>query len=91
MKFAEVKYDDLNEIRKLQPEGWPDIVTDFEYYLDSAFCNPIKTVLGGKIVGVGVTIIFGESAWIAHIIVDKEFRKRGIGSRNIFLIAKWFC
>ena len=83
MKFAEVKFDDLNEIRKLQPEGWPDIVTDFEFYLDSAFCNPIKTVLGDRIVGIGVTIIFGESAWIAHIIVDKEFRKRGIGARIV--------
>jgi GNAT superfamily N-acetyltransferase len=83
MKFAEVKYDDLNEIRKLQPEGWPDIVTDFKFYIDSAFCSPIKTVLGDRIVGIGVTIIFGESAWIAHIIVDKEFRKRGIGTRIV--------
>ena len=83
MKFTEVKFDDLIEIRKLQPEDWPDIVTDFEFYIDSAFCNPIKTVLGDKTVGIGVSIVFGESAWIAHIIVDSEFRKRGIGSRIV--------
>jgi len=83
MKFDEVIFDDLKEIRQLQPEGWPDIVTDFEFYVRSAFCNPIKTVVGDKIVGVGVTIIFDESAWIAHIIVEQEFRKRGIGTRIV--------
>jgi len=79
MKFATVTYNDLKEIGKLQPEGWPDIVTDFKFYLDSGFCIPIKIVLGNRIVGLGAAILLGDSAWIAHIIVDEEFRNKGIG------------
>jgi ribosomal protein S18 acetylase RimI-like enzyme len=79
MKFATVTYNDLGEIRHLQPEGWPDIVKDFKFYLDADFCLPVKKVLGKRIIGVGAAIVLGDSAWIAHIIVDSGFRKRGIG------------
>lgn len=80
MKFATVTYNDLNEIGYLQPEGWPDIAVDFKFYVDSQFCIPIKTVLGTRIVGIGAAILLGDSAWIAHIIVEKESRNKGIGS-----------
>ena len=79
MKFDSVTYSDLNEIRKLQPEGWPDIVSDFKFYLDTDFCLPLKTELGNRIAGIGAAILLGYSAWIAHIIVDKDFRNKGIG------------
>lgn len=79
MKLANLTYNDLSEIRHLQPEGWPDIVQDFKFYLDADFCLPVKKVHGNRIVGIGAAIILGDSAWIAHIIVDPEFRKRGIG------------
>jgi len=79
MKFATVTYHDLGEIRHLQPEGWPDIVKEFKFYLDADFCLPVKKVHGNRMVGIGAAIILGDSAWIAHIIVDPEFRKRGIG------------
>lgn len=77
--LAPVTYNDLHDIRKLQPEGWPDIVTDFKFYVDAGFCLPVKKVLGVRIVGIGAAIILGDSAWVAHIIVDKDYRKKGIG------------
>jgi len=79
MNLDTLTYDDLSEIGHLQPEGWPDIVTDFKFYLASAFCIPVKRMHGSRIVGTGAAIILGDSAWIAHIIVDKEYRNRGIG------------
>lgn len=79
MQFDPVTYNDLGEIRNLQPEGWSDIVPEFKFYVDSAFCNPIKIKIDNKIVGVGASIAFNNTSWIAHIIVESSFRKRGIG------------
>jgi hypothetical protein len=56
MLFETLTYNDLKEIRNLQPEGWPDIVSEFESYIDQDFCHPIKTRLDGKIVGIGTLI-----------------------------------
>lgn len=37
-------------------------------------------MLGGQIAGIGCAIVYGETAWLAHIIVHPEFRNRGIGT-----------
>ena len=47
------------------------------------FCNPIKVVMDGKIVGIGASIAFEKSAWLAHIIVDSNYRNRGIGYKIV--------
>jgi GNAT superfamily N-acetyltransferase len=70
---------DLQQIKHLQPEGWSDIVTEFEFYINSDFCTPIKLELDGIIVGVGASIAFEKTAWLAHIIVDTNYRNKGIG------------
>jgi GNAT superfamily N-acetyltransferase len=70
---------DFNAIRKLQPEDWSDIIPYFEYYVRTPFCHPLKALMNGVVAGTGVSIINGRSAWIGHIIVDKQFRNRGIG------------
>ena len=77
MQFEKITYNDLDELKKFQPNGWTDIVTEFDFYLNSEFCNPIKTLINKKIVGIGASINFKKTSWIAHIIVDKEFRRRG--------------
>jgi len=80
LKFEPIIPDDLNEIRGLQPPDWTDIIPSFRFYIDSGFSNPVKVVLEGKTVGVGVSISFPYTTWLAHIIVDPEFRNHGIGS-----------
>ncbi len=72
--------EDLNEITYLQPEGWPDIIREFDFYIKSGFCNPIKAKINNRIVGVGASITYKDTSWIAHIIVDQNFRKHGIGT-----------
>ncbi len=79
MHFGEITYNDLNEIRKLQPQGWTDIVPEYEYYMGRDFCFSVKALLDSKIVGVGTLIVFDKTAWLAHIIVDKNHRNSGLG------------
>jgi hypothetical protein len=79
LQFATIITSDLKEIRDLQPEGWPDIVPEFEFYIRKDFCHPIKALFNNRIVGIGTSIIFSRTAWLSHIIVGLEFRNRGIG------------
>ncbi len=69
---------DLDNIRELQPEGWPEIVPSFEYYLNNSFCRPVKIIVENKIAGIGSGNTFGKTAWLSHIITRPEFRNRGI-------------
>jgi len=43
MQFEKVTIEDLDEIRNLQPQDWSDIIPEFEFYIQSPFCSPIKT------------------------------------------------
>jgi N-acetylglutamate synthase-like GNAT family acetyltransferase len=88
MKFETITYKDLGEIVNLQPDGWPDIVPEFEYYIKKDFCHPLKTKADNKIVGVGTSIVFGKTGWLAHIIVDNNYRKRGIGYKIVEELLK---
>jgi GNAT superfamily N-acetyltransferase len=72
---------DIEDVKRLQPEGWPDIISSIEYYFKSRICFPFKAVLNGKVVGIGTAIIHGRTGWLAHIIVDKECRNAGIGTK----------
>lgn len=83
MEFTPVTPVDLNEIGKLQPEGWTDIVPKFRYYIDSGFSYPVKVSINGQIIGTGVSISFQHTSWLANIIVDSRFRKQGIGGEIV--------
>ena len=75
-----VQLSDIDSLVWLQPPDWKeDIRPHFNYYYNSAFCDPVKFIREDKIVGVGTTFKHRNSAWLAHIIVHPEFRNRGIG------------
>ena len=80
MKLKSMSEKDIENFRHLQPAGWPDIAPEFEYYVKMPFCCPVKVVFKQRIIGIGAGISLGDTAWLAHIIVDKSFRRRGIGS-----------
>lgn len=76
--------DDLSALPKLQPEGWTNSITPaFNYYLESPFCFPFKYVVDGNVAGTGCGINYGETAWLAHIIVNKNYRRRGIALKIV--------
>lgn len=79
MQLKQVHKGDLDAIGKLQPEGWSAIVPSFQFYLENSFCLPMKAEIDGKIAGIGAIIFFERTAWIAHLIVAKEHRGKGMG------------
>jgi hypothetical protein len=74
---------EIDQIRNLQPDGWPDITDSFRFYADNDFCFPVKMSIGDKIVGIGNSIIFEKTAWLSHIIVNIEHRSLGIGFKIV--------
>ena len=87
MIIAPITGVDLQCISDLRPDGWNDPVPFFKFYLDNSFCHPIKVISDNRIVGIGSGNSFGNTAWLAHIIVIPEFRRKGIGS----LIVNYLC
>jgi len=71
--------NDIGLFRHLQPQGWSDITLYFRFYCKQDFCYPIVAICGRKIVGVANAIMNGDTGWLAHIIVDEEYRRMGIG------------
>ncbi len=79
MQLEPITLDDLKNLPHLQPEGWSDILPDLQFYVMSDYCNPVKMTADNTIAGIGASIHFKDTAWLAHIIVDAGFRNRGIG------------
>ncbi len=72
---------DVPVLQDLQPEGWDNLTPIFNYYLRSDFCYPLKIVIDNKVIGTGVSIIHDDVAWLAHIIVHKDHRNKGVGQQ----------
>jgi GNAT superfamily N-acetyltransferase len=87
--------EDVEHVSELQPEGWGNILTSIRFYCTASFCYPLKASINDKIVGIGTAIFHGSTAWLAHIIVHKDYRNAGIGSAItdslIGLVRKTSC
>ncbi len=83
MILEPIEFNDLVEIRNIQPEDWADIIPDIQFYLKSPFCYPIKATIDTEIAGIGTLITFGNTGWLAHIIVGSNYRNKGVGSRIV--------
>jgi len=86
MNIEPIAAHDLDEIRHFQPDGWPDILPEFRYYIASDFCFPIKATMDDRIVGIGASIELRNSCWLAHIIVDPQHRNKGIGFQIVEIL-----
>jgi ribosomal protein S18 acetylase RimI-like enzyme len=91
MRVETLVQNDVKLLGELQPEGWGDIMLNFDFYTKYSFCFPIKTVIENKIAGIGATIVHDDVAWLGHIIVHPDYRNRGIGkliTENLVEIGK---
>ncbi len=79
MEISSFQYTDIVLLKRIQPEGWSGLEPVFQYYLDASYCEPIKVTHKGDLLGVGVAILYPTTAWLAHIIVDENHRRQGIG------------
>lgn len=80
MRILPFQPSDVSNISHLQPDGWFPIEPYFKFYTESSFCSPLKIVKDEKILAIGTSIFHRQSAWVAHIIVGKDFRNQGIGT-----------
>lgn len=74
---------DIAKMLELQPEDWNDIRPSLQLYLNLNFCRLVKVQYGSQLIGIGANIRYRTSAWLAHIIVHHDFRRRGIGTNII--------
>jgi hypothetical protein len=88
MQIEKLTHSEIEKIRNLQPDGWSDITGAFQFYTNNDYCNPIKVLIDNKIVGIGNSILFDNSAWLSHIIVDKDYRNCGIGLGIVDFLLK---
>lgn len=80
MQIKTLTISDIDKIKHLQPDGWPDITDAFKFYCNNNYCSPVKVIINNEIAGVGCSIHFQHTAWLAHIIVDTAFRRQGVGA-----------
>lgn len=88
MQCNRITHVDIEQIKSLQPDGWPDITDAFRFYCDNDYCHPIKVSLDEKIIGIGNSVMFNKTAWLAHIIVSLDYRNQGIGFKIVDLLQK---
>ena len=72
--------EDITNLPLIQPADWPDITPTFLHYLHSSFCFPYKLIADNTFAGTGTVIIHNDVAWLAHIIVHLDHRKKGLGN-----------
>lgn len=80
MNIEPITSVDLPSLKPFQPPEWSNISPSLEYYTQHIFCHPIKILQDDKIIGIGNTILFEDTAWLSHIITHPDHRGKGIGS-----------
>lgn len=77
---------DVPILNSIKPDTWASIREIHEHYLRCPGCTSVKAVdRDGRLLGIGTGIAFGQTGWLAHIIVLGEHQRRGIGTR----IVEW--
>ena len=62
--------------------GWNQTLADWERFLRASPTGCFAAEVDGKVVGTSTTIVYeGRFAWIGMVLVDPEYRSRGIGTR----------
>src|SRR5690554_108797 len=91
MNLSPLNPTEINQIPNILPPGWGGVIPTFIHYANAHFCFPIKLTVDYKIAGTGTAIIHNNTAWLAHIIVHREYRNQGFGkliTQRLIDIAK---
>src|SRR5260370_25898488 len=72
--------DDLDVAMRLKDQaGWNQTEADWRRFLEMEPTGCFVADWDERLIGTTVTCMFGPVAWIAMVLVDPEFRGRGIG------------
>jgi GNAT superfamily N-acetyltransferase len=75
MGFADIPFG----MRLKEEAGWNQTEADWRRYLELQPDGCFMALLDGQPVGTVTTCIFGPVAWIAMVLVDGRYRRKGIG------------
>ncbi|MDR2543732.1 MAG: GNAT family N-acetyltransferase [Treponema sp.] len=89
MKIERITIKDLDKLKHFNPDGWSDIIPKIEYYVKSDYCHPVKMFDENDIFAIGAAILYGNTGWIAHIIVNEKFRSQGYGTKIISYLCEY--
>lgn len=88
MLIKKIGESDIAGLNKLPPQGW-----DFDYeafltrYISDDFFHAFILVQDETIVGTGNVFLKGAIGWLANIIVDENYRGKGLGFKlTTFLV-----
>ena len=83
MKLRTMTTDDIPAGMRLKDlAGWNQTPADWRCFLESSPSGCFAAEVEGKVVGTAATIVYEQRfAWIGMVLVDPEFRGRGIGTR----------
>ncbi|MFA9388772.1 MAG: GNAT family N-acetyltransferase [Prolixibacteraceae bacterium] len=71
----------MDQLDKLPPPEWQSNAYDLFMYNDwQPWFHPYQVLDKHKLVGFGMIFHFADVAWLGWIIVDKRYRKLGIGT-----------
>jgi GNAT superfamily N-acetyltransferase len=80
IRIRTLAHDDIPFAMKLKDQaGWNQTETDWQRFVDMQPDGCFVAEWDGQTVGTTVTCVFRSVAWIAMVLVDPEFRGRGIG------------
>jgi GNAT superfamily N-acetyltransferase len=83
MNLRTMTADDIPAGMRLKDlAGWNQTPADWRCFLESSPQGCFAAEVDGKVVGTAATIVYEQRfAWIGMVLVDPEFRGRGIGTR----------
>ena len=83
MNLRTMTTDDIPAGMRLKDlAGWNQTPADWRCFLEGSPRGCFAAEVEGKVVGTAATIVYEERfAWIGMVLVDPEFRGRGIGTR----------
>lgn len=76
------KLDIPSGMRLKEIAGWNQTVQDWERFLTASPGGCFVAEFDGKVCGTATTISYEERfAWVGMVLVDPEFRGRGVGTK----------
>jgi GNAT superfamily N-acetyltransferase len=60
-------------------QGWRDRRRFYDFVLRTSTCQPVAGFAAGRLVATGLATANGPVGWLGSIVVDADFRRRGIG------------
>ncbi len=80
IRIRVLTHDDIPFAMKLKDQaGWNQTEADWRRFLDMEPDGCFAAEWDGQAVGTTVTCVLGSVAWIAMVLVDPDWRRRGIG------------